>query len=129
MTHFKFTGGYDEYGQPTSHINIAVPRGRDYRLQQAGLTEKEPYLSTHAITTFARRDDGTKYFVNRTASSTLYQIKNDGATDIFSLKEEIEKGPENLGAIVKERPVIGQSINFCRIAIWPAWKLWCLSPH
>jgi len=112
MTHFKFTGGYDEYGQPTSHINIAVPRGRDYRLQQAGLTEKEPYLSTHAITTFARRDDGTKYFVNRTASSTLYQIKNDGATDIFSLKEEIEKGPENLGAIVKERPVIGQSINF-----------------
>ena len=160
MTQFKFTEDYDEYGQARSQISIAVPRGRDFsvpkingfpstQINKATSTSKptddetakidQPYLSTHTITKYAKRDDGYKYIVDRVACITLYEIKNDGTSDAFSLKEAIthlnatssvleqravlqgKKTPATtfttdsntiFNSIVIDRPIIGQTLNF-----------------
>src|SRR5260370_21632017 len=60
MHQFKFTSDCDEYGQLLSQSNIAVPRGRDFRVQAVS---GESYLATHTLTTYAKRDDGENYIV------------------------------------------------------------------
>ena len=55
MTQLGFTGEYDDYGFPHSQLTIAVPRGRNPLADLDAASE--PYLSTYAITEYARRDD------------------------------------------------------------------------
>jgi RHS repeat-associated protein len=108
MTRFTFTGDYDAYSQPQSQIVIAVPRGRDY---QAVATAGKPYLATQAVTTYAQRDDAQHYIVDRVASTTTFDIKNDGTSSLFTLQQKIQEKTVD-GHIVQERAVIGQTLNF-----------------
>ena len=105
MTQFSFTNNYDEkYGRPQSQTAIAVPRGRDFRVAAAA---GESYLATHAVTTYAQRDDSERYIVDRVASVTSYEIPNDGSEALLALKGTIEGGNFDV-----EANVIGQTINF-----------------
>ncbi len=108
MHQFKFTSDYDEYGQLLSQSNIAVPRGRDFRVQTAS---DESYLTTHTLTTYAQRDDAQRYIVDRVASTTTFEIKNDGTPSLFTLQEKIQEKTVD-GQIVQGRPIIGQTLNF-----------------
>jgi hypothetical protein len=104
MTQFSFTNSYDDYGQPLSQTSIAVPRGRDFRVAVAS---REPYLAMHTVTSYAQRDDGERYIVDRAASATSYQIPNDGSASVFTLRNAIENGDFDI-----EANLIGQTLNF-----------------
>ncbi len=108
MHQFKFTSDYDEYGQLLSQSNIAVPRGRDFRVQTASV---ELYLTTYTLTTYALRDDAQCYIVDRVASTTIFEIKNDGTPSLFTLQEKIQEKTVD-GQIVQGRSIIGQTLNF-----------------
>lgn len=92
MTTFTFTGDYDAYGQPRSHITIAVPRGRDHAETIPASAPAEPYLATHTQTDYAQRDDDDRYIVDRVARTTTYEITNDGRARLTALKQQIEAG-------------------------------------
>ena len=64
MTQFSFHGDYDAYGQPRSQIAIAVPRGRDFRVDAPG---GRALPGHHTVTTYAQRDDAQRYLVDRVA--------------------------------------------------------------
>ncbi len=108
MTQFSFAGDYDNYGQPRSQIDIAVPRDRDYKQAvPASLPAPEPYLVTHLQIDYAQRDDSLHYIVDRVARTTTYEIENNGRDDIFTLKAKIEsKGLDDPDHI------IGQALNY-----------------
>jgi RHS repeat-associated protein len=102
MTQCTFTDEYDAYGQPQSHLAVAVPRGRDYRLDAA---PGEPYLATYTVTTYVQRDDPQHYLIGRVARTTGYEIVNDGAASVFALHASIVDGSAS-------RRVIAQTLNF-----------------
>ena len=71
--------------------------------------------------TYAKRDDADKYIVDRVAPVTAYEIKNDGTTNVFDLRDAIENftGPNasntnriKTANIILDCPVIGQTLNF-----------------
>jgi RHS repeat-associated protein len=97
MTQFAFTSGHDDYGLPHQKLAIAVPRGRNpvQNLDAAG----ESYLSTYAITEFARRDDAERYLVDRTARSTNNEVLNDGRPSVFELRDRVFGGTGSLRVI------------------------------
>ena len=110
-------------GRSRSQTSIAVPRRQDYRhagvlsSSDSGGAVIEPYVVTHAITTYAKRDDADKYIVDRVARITSYEIKNDGTTNVFDLRDAIENftGPSSrikTTNIVLDCPVIGETLNF-----------------
>ncbi len=103
MTQISFTDNYDPYGQPQSQINIAVPRGRDFR--RAEQTAQPPYLVTQSITTFANRDDTEHYLIGRPVATATYEISNDGKPYYFQLFREIR-------ANLLPRQLISQSFNY-----------------
>ena len=82
LTRLEFIGNYDEYGQPRSQIDIAVPRGRDYRQAitdyQQATNPVEPYLVAQSLNTYAHTKDDQLYIVDRVAVATSYEIINDG---------------------------------------------------
>ena len=102
MTSFTFLDDYDKYGQPRSQIGIAVPRGRDFRVEAAA---GEPYLATQTETTYAQRDDDDCYIVDRAARTTAYEILNDGCPALSDLLGAIKDG-------TALRNTIGQTLNF-----------------
>jgi RHS repeat-associated protein len=102
MTRFTFTDGYDPYGQPTLQTSIAVPRRRDFRVVAA---PGAPYLATHAVTTYAQRDEPGCYIVNRVACTTSYEILNDGSPGVFDLQSAILDSST-------ARQISGQTLNF-----------------
>jgi RHS repeat-associated protein len=108
MTRFSFTTDYDEHGLPVSEVSVAVPRGRNFRV---GGAPGEPYLATHTLNTYAKRDDETHYVVDRMARTTTFEIKNDGRASVFTLAQRIQEQAVD-GVIVHARPVIGQTLNF-----------------
>jgi RHS repeat-associated protein len=102
MTSFTFTHDYDKYGQPRSQIGIAVPRGRDFRVDaEAG----EPYLATQTETTYAQRDCDDCYIIDRAARTTAYEILNDGSPALSDLLDAIKDD-------TALRNIIGQTLNF-----------------
>ncbi|MEG3439736.1 SpvB/TcaC N-terminal domain-containing protein [Pannus brasiliensis CCIBt3594] len=103
MTQCEFTGEYDEYGQLLARISVAVPRGRDYRVRVE--RAEEPYLVTYSETTYARRDDASRFLVDRVAKNTEYEIINDGTADALGLREQILAG-------LAPRTLIDQTLNF-----------------
>jgi RHS repeat-associated protein len=107
LTRFTFTGNYDAYGQPGSSVALAASRGRDFLADLTGASPPpEPYLATHTVTAYARRDDDTAYIVNRIARTSTYELPPDGR-DVISLRPVIEDGaldiPDNL---------VAQSLSF-----------------
>jgi RHS repeat-associated protein len=101
MTQFAFTGGHDEYGLPHTQLAIAVPRGRNPLLTLNAPTD--PYLSTHTITEYARRDDAQRYIVDRTARVTGYEVLNDGRPSVFALRDAVFGGTGQLRVIAHGR--------------------------
>lgn len=97
MTQFAFTGGHDEYGLPRTQLAVAVPRGRDP--VAAGDGALEPYLSTWAVTEYARRDDADRYIVDRVARKTSYEVLNDGRPTVLALREAVAAGAAELRLI------------------------------
>jgi RHS repeat-associated protein len=83
------TGDYDSYGQPVSQISIAVARGRRF---QAPALSGNSYLVTQSITTYARRDDGQCYIVDRVSSTTAFEIINDGILALPDFVRQIQSG-------------------------------------
>jgi RHS repeat-associated protein len=104
MTQLSFTSDFDEYGQPQSQINIAVPRGRDFRNFHPN--PEEPYLATFSATTFCLPKDSFDFFrTDRVARTTNYEVLNNGKTDALTLTRNILQGDA-------EYKVIGQSFTF-----------------
>ncbi|NUR62905.1 MAG: hypothetical protein HOV87_30265 [Catenulispora sp.] len=77
LTQFTVPSGLDAYGMPTGRVGIAVPRGRDPRVALA-TAPAEPYPATRTEIRYARRDDADHYLVDRVASTTEFEIVNDG---------------------------------------------------
>lgn len=102
MTTLAFSDGYDAHGQPRQQTKIAVPRGRNYRVDAPA---NEPYLVTTTVTDYAQRDDTQCYIVDRVARTTSYEICNDGSDCVDALHESILNGEA-------QRQIIGQSLNF-----------------
>ncbi|MGL5942559.1 MAG: SpvB/TcaC N-terminal domain-containing protein [Waterburya sp.] len=102
MTQFGFMGDYDRYGMLLAQMSIAVPRGRDFRVNAPSL---EPYLATYAETIYAVRDDEQKYIVDRVARSTASEILNDGSTSVFELWEMLKAGTAS-------QKVIAQTLSY-----------------
>ena len=102
MTQFSFSGDYDAYGQPRKQASVAVPRGRNYRLDADAA---EPYLGTLAVIEYAQRDDAGHYLVDRVARSTSYEVLNDGRSSIFKLRDAVFDGTIS-------RRVIGHARSF-----------------
>lgn len=89
MSHFTFSDDFDIYGQSQRQIVIAVPRGRDYRLNAP---PGEPYLATLDRTTYAHRDDSTHYITGRVARASSFEILNDGSSTVFELRDAVIAG-------------------------------------
>jgi RHS repeat-associated protein len=89
MTRFVFTDDayYDEYGQPRRQVNVAVPRGRNYRTSAA---DAESYISTLTEVSRAQRDDAERYIVDRVASTTQMEVVNDGRASLLELHASIQ---------------------------------------
>lgn len=92
LTRFRFTDDYDVHGQPRLRIDVAVPRGRDFRVAAA---PGDPYLCTATITAYAVRESAQRYIVNRPASVTTYEIGNDGSLSVMALRNAIVAGTLN----------------------------------
>jgi RHS repeat-associated protein len=108
MTQFTFPAGYDAYGFATGQVAIAVPRRRDPRV--ADPAAGQPYLATHATTTYARRDDDAHYLVDRVCRSTSYEIVNDGTPAVVALRDAVLAG--STGGNGMSLRVIGHSRTF-----------------
>jgi RHS repeat-associated protein len=91
MTGFTFTDGHDAYGFPGRALSIAVPR-------VAG----RPYLATVTTTTFARRDDA-RYIVDRVATKTTAEVRNDGGQTVTALRDAVVAGQAQLRVIEHNR--------------------------
>jgi RHS repeat-associated protein len=108
MTQLTFTGDYDVYGQPRRKLNVAVPRGRDYRHPSGPdetnpdwlvqWTQGDPYLATCSQTTFAQKDEPGAYMVDRTCRSTGYEVVNDGKRSAFELRDQVMPARPSGGA-------------------------------
>jgi RHS repeat-associated protein len=93
MTAFAFTDGYDQYGQPGRQVSLTVPRRRDFR---ATALAAVPYLGTVTTTTYAQRDDDVRYIVDRVASTSAFEIKNDGSAALLDLYRDVLAGNAQL---------------------------------
>ncbi len=105
MSRFQFMDNYDEYGQSCSHISIAVPRGRNFRV---GSEPGEPYIATQTLTVYAKRDDYQKYVVDKVARTYTFEILNNGEAAVLDLKKLIEEGK----SIVSNKRVVGLTVNY-----------------
>ena len=102
MTQIAISDDYDAYGQPRRQIAIAVPRGRDPRVDE---TPGAPYLITQTETTYANRDDAQRYLIGRVSRASSYEILNDGSPGLLRLCQDLLDGRNS-------RRLIGQTLNF-----------------
>ncbi|MBO0871038.1 MAG: hypothetical protein J2P15_21005, partial [Micromonosporaceae bacterium] len=100
MHRLQVTGGYDAYNRPASTVDIAVPRGRDPRRTDPA-DSAEPYLATHTVTTYATRDDGTGYLLDRVTSVARRELVASTAVTAVALAGAALAGTatENLRAL------------------------------
>jgi RHS repeat-associated protein len=99
MTRYAFTGRYDtEFGLPTRQLAVAVPRGRDPR---AAAPAAEPYLATLTTTEFARR--AGFHVGDRVARTTTHEVRNDGRSTVFDLRDAALAGTADLPVIAHSR--------------------------
>lgn len=102
MTQLTLMGEYDRYGRLRSHLSMAVPRGRDYRV---AATIAQPYLAGYTETNYLERDDAQCYLLDRVAKTSNYEIVNDGKASAFALWEAVQTGGTG-------KQLIGQTLNF-----------------
>jgi RHS repeat-associated protein len=95
LTRVTFTGGYDDYGQPTSRVEIGAPR------RGSG----DGHLATQTSTSYARRDDDERYIVDRVARQTTYEVVDEGAASVLALYASVLAGDA-------PRNVIGETLTF-----------------
>ncbi|MDX2032572.1 MAG: SpvB/TcaC N-terminal domain-containing protein [Blastocatellia bacterium] len=107
MTQIRYTGDYDDHGQPRRQLQIACPRGwRDFEVDARPGTD---YLTTLEVMSYAQRDD-EKYIVDRRASSNTFQIYPPSdqaapALTIAQLQEQAFNGEA-------PRALIAQGFNY-----------------
>jgi RHS repeat-associated protein len=97
---FKVLGDYDEHGQPTSQISVAVPQGRDFTV---AAPPGDPYLATQVVATYAIPTE-SRYVVDRVARVNTYEIPNDGSMPLSELVDAVSRG-------TWPRSLIGQVIH------------------
>jgi hypothetical protein len=96
MTQLSFVGDYDACGQPRKQLAVAVPRGRNYRVET---DSAEPYLATFSETLYARRDEAQHYMVDRVARAASYEVISGGQETPFRLWELAQAGQATLRLI------------------------------
>lgn len=86
-TTFSFTGGYDEFGQATTSLRIAAPRG--WRPGDAS----DEYLVSYGETTYATPGSGSdRHVVDRTATETTYAVTVTDQVTVPELRSRVEAG-------------------------------------
>ncbi len=111
LTQLEFIGNYDSFGQPRVKLNVAVPRGRDFRkhLDQAA---EEIYLATRTLITYAQPVDPDVYIHDRNANTVIHQVKDDKRMSAFELWEQVLTGKDNLQPDAMLLPeIVSQAIN------------------
>ena len=100
MTQFTFTEDYDEYGLAQTQTQIACPRG------WRNLDDvSDEYLATRSKTEYARPVDPQQtYIMDRVATTTAFEIKNNGLQRLF----EVKSTPDDSPAL----EVFGQTLSF-----------------
>ncbi|MGK7905771.1 MAG: SpvB/TcaC N-terminal domain-containing protein [Synechococcus sp.] len=135
MTQFSFTQDYDDYGQPSTQIQIACPR------EWRNLDDRpdKPYLATLSKTVYTKPRDDLKlkddrkpsdnpnpYMVDRMAYTIAYEIVRDGKPTVLELLESAldrlrligqsfnyyDPKPEQQFSSSDKLQVIGQSFNY-----------------
>lgn len=101
MTQVSFTTGYDDYGLPTGELALAIPRGRDPWHPDPAAAR--PYLATVTSTEHARRDDKTRYLVDRVCRASSHEVLNDGRQSVFALRDAVLGGTAALRVIGHSR--------------------------
>jgi RHS repeat-associated protein len=124
MTQFSFTADYDAYGQPLKQLAIAVPRGRNYRINAATDPEGgtldtpfsgwmgDPYFATVSKSAYAQVDTGSQYMVDRVCRSTSYEILNNGTESVFELRDRVLNQELPIASGNAMFNIIGHSVNF-----------------
>ncbi len=106
MTSFSFTENYDDYGQAHTQISIAIPRGKNYRIE-AGTSQD--YLATRSDTEFietgAIDEDETQYMQNRVSQSKAFDYTNDDSDTLLEFKNSISSETAT-------HSLIAHSLNF-----------------
>jgi len=100
MTQFQFTDVYDDFGQPREQTAIACPRG----WRSVGDVPGKPYLATRTRTEYASPDGSDPYIHDRTATTTTYEIKNQGNETLLALRQLPDESPQ--------MKIIGQTLYF-----------------
>ena len=98
MYRIQVTGGYDTYGRPASHVDIAVPRGHDPRRPDPG--GAEPYLAVLTATTYATRDDPASYLTDRVTSTRRDELSATTAAPALGVANAALAGTRPRGAAV-----------------------------
>lgn len=86
MTRFAFSDDYDSFGQPRARIDLAVPRGRNWRASAASPTE--PYLIALHTTDFATAS-GANYVADRPSRSRTFDCTRSDARGALELRQAI----------------------------------------
>lgn len=73
MTRCKFTADYDPFGQPRWSLDVAVPRGRDFRATLPPTTPGQPWLATMSETVYARPSE-VPFITDRVARTTGFEL-------------------------------------------------------
>jgi RHS repeat-associated protein len=105
MTRLRGTS-FDELGLPVQVIDVAVPRGRDYR--SAGPASL-PYLATASITDRARSLDPARYLMDRVSRVTSQELTNDGSAPALRLLFDLD-GAVRDGLVARQ--LLGQQLHY-----------------
>lgn len=81
-TQVSLTGSWDRYGNPTSTLSVAFPRGSDPRSPRI---DGQPWLVTATTLAYAVRDDDVHYLCDRSTGKRTEEILNDGSYTLHAL--------------------------------------------
>jgi len=113
LTRMKFTGYFDDYGQPQLQLDVAVPRQRSWR-NLLSTDFGEPFLATRVLTRYALpMNSNTHYIVDRVASVTRHQVVDNLRESALKFWERVLSNADQLVPSGTLRSsVIGQTLNY-----------------
>jgi RHS repeat-associated protein len=110
MTRLSLFQGYDAYGRCPDVVEVAVPRGRDWRGRLPAASTGGTYLATRTRTRWSDRDDATAYLADRPCVVTRadldvagWEAANSASPSAVELGELATDGP--LGEHVIDKTV------------------------
>jgi uncharacterized protein RhaS with RHS repeats len=109
LTRFTFTADFDAYGQARTQVNLAVPRGLNFR---APSTPSQPYLITQSRTTFAQRDDATLFAVDRVSSVSNYEVLAADQVSGGAIAAVVDLAASIVAASPNTANIIAQTLNY-----------------